>query len=110
MADEVVEKVAKKIGVFIQGVFSEANGSPSSTRILMFCFSFFSMGILWAVVRHMVQVKEPVVLSIWMNAFPGIVTVLIGLIVTPYTINKSTSTMGDIFSAMSGSKREDRNN
>jgi hypothetical protein len=105
MADVVV-KVAQKRGLFVQGVFSEADGTPSSTRILMFLFSLFSMGVIGSVVHHMILVKDAAILAIWITAFPGIVTVLIGLIVTPYTINKGAATMGDIFNALSGARRQ----
>ncbi len=91
---------------FVRGVFSESDGTPSSTRLLMATFSAFSSYIIFIIVRHLLTIKDPAILALWLTSFPGIVIVLVGLISTPYTVNKGASTLGDILSALSG-KRHD---
>lgn len=91
---------------FTRRVFSESDGTPSSTRLLMATFSGFTMYILGAIVRHLLTIKDPAILALWLTSLPGIVVVLVGLISTPYTVNKGTTTLGDIFTALSG-KRHD---
>jgi hypothetical protein len=66
----------------------------------MFLFSLFTMGALGSIVHHMIRIQDAAVLVIWINAFPGIVTVLIGLIVTPYTVNRGLSTVSSVLTAV----------
>jgi hypothetical protein len=97
----ITERCAVKLGVFVQGLLSESDGTPSSTRVLLFVFATFSVCALSAIVHHMIRLTDIGLLGAWLAAFPVIVGVFSGLIVLPYTINRGFNTLpgavSDIF-------------
>ena len=85
-------------------VVSDPEGNPSSTRILMFVFSIFSMILIWRCFFHIFQLNNTVEVTIWLSNMPTLVASLIGLISLPYGINKGTSTFLDIANMMANTK------
>jgi hypothetical protein len=81
---------------FIAGILSESDGSPSSTRTLMYIFSFFSMWLIWRLFYHIIRIQDAATLSIWLSNMPLLITTLIGLISLPYAVNRGTSTLSDL--------------
>ncbi len=81
---------------FIKGLFSESDGSPSSTRVLMFLFSMFSCWIIWRILYHVFRISDPTQISIWLANLPMLIGALVALIALPYTVNKGTNTLSDV--------------
>jgi hypothetical protein len=73
---------------FIRGMLSEPDGRPSSTRVLMFVFSGFTCWLLWRIFWHIFGIADTTQLTIWLSNMPILITVLMGLITLPYTINQ----------------------
>lgn len=99
-----VEKTAKSMGIFVQGLLSESDGTPSSTRLLMLTFAVWTIVVLSCVVHHMVFLIDLQVLTAWLAAFPVISGVLAGLITLPYSVNRGLNTLGSIVSAISSGR------
>lgn len=77
-------------------ILSGPDGTISSTRLLMYVFSFFSMGIIGGFVYRVFHLTDPVIISIYLSNLPTIIASLLGLIALPYGINKGTATFSDI--------------
>jgi hypothetical protein len=97
---KAVEEGAAKATSFIQGVFSERDNTPSSSRILMWVFGIFSMVIIGVMVHHMLYIKDSITLTAWLSAFPMIIVSLIGLVVAPYTVNQGASSMNNMMASI----------
>jgi hypothetical protein len=80
------------------------NGSPSSTRFLMVLFSFATVRVIFIVVHHLVALTDSGILSIWLGNLPLLITSLIGLIATPYAINRGTASLSSIANMVIGAK------
>ena len=81
---------------FWEGLFREPDGTPSSTRVLMYALAGFSCGLLTAMVHHMLRIQDANSLNGWLSAFPMIVAALIGLITVPYGVNRGAGLMSDL--------------
>ncbi len=86
----------QKCEKFWEGLFREADGTPSSTRVLMYTLAAFSCALLTAMVRHMLAITDANSLNGWLSAFPMIVAALIGLITVPYGVNRGAGLMSDL--------------
>jgi hypothetical protein len=89
---------------WLRGVLSEPDGTPSSTRVLMYMFSVFSMWLLWRCFYHIFQLHDPTLVTIWLSNMPLLITTLIGLIALPYGINKGSATFSDIANMVTAAK------
>jgi len=89
---------------WLHALVSEPDGTPSSTRVLMFVFSAFSMHLIWGCFRHIYTLTDPMQVSVWLANMPMLITALIGLIALPYGINKGTATFSDIANMMTAAK------
>lgn len=85
---------------FIRGVLSEADGTPSSTRVLMFVFSIFTLWLLVKIFFHIFAIADTTALTIWLSNIPLLITALMGLIALPYTINKGAGAITETFSGL----------
>lgn len=98
---------------FIKSAFQESDGTTSSSRIMMFLFSCFSMWLLWRIFWHVFRLTDTAALSIWLSNVPLLVAALCGLIVLPYTVNKGSeamqSTFNGIASMMNAAKQAQTN-
>jgi hypothetical protein len=82
---------------WIRRLFSEDDGvTPSSSRVLMFIFSIFSMWLDWRIFYHVFRLTDPSQVSVWLANLPMLIGAEIGLIALPYTVNKGTSTLSDV--------------
>lgn len=82
---------------WIRRLFSEDDGvTPSSSRVLMFIFSLFSIWLDWRIFYHVFRITDPTAISIWLGNLPMLIGAEIGLIAMPYTVNKGTSTLSDV--------------
>jgi hypothetical protein len=81
---------------FWNGLFREADGTPSSTRVLMYALAVFSCAIIGFMCRHMLRVTDPAALGTWLSNLPIVITALIGLITVPYGVNRGASLMSDL--------------
>lgn len=90
---------------FCKRMLSESDGSPSSSRCLMFIFAFFSMWTIQRVVEHTFKLTDPTIVALYMSNIPMLITTLMGLIALPYGINKSTTTMSDIATMIANAKQ-----
>jgi len=97
--------IVKRTFAFIRGILSEPDGTPSSTRVLMYLFSGFSMWLLWRCFYHIFQIHDTTMLTIWLSNMPLLVTTLIGLISLPYGINKGSATFSDIATMVANAKQ-----
>jgi hypothetical protein len=89
---------------WLQGVLSEPDGTPSSTRVLMYAFSVFSMWLVWHCFNHIFQLNDITQLTVWLSNMPMLIASLLGLIALPYGINKGSSTFSDIANMMTAAK------
>ena len=89
---------------WLRGVLSEPDGTPSSTRVLMYAFSVFSMWLLWHCFYHIFQLTDVTQITIWLSNMPMLIASLIGLIALPYGINKGTATFSDIANMITAAK------
>jgi hypothetical protein len=94
----------KRVSSWIHALVSEPDGTPSSTRVLMFAFSAFSMHLIWRCFAHILALTDPVQISTWLSNMPMLITSLIALIALPYGINKGTATFSDIANMMTAAK------
>jgi hypothetical protein len=94
---------------WLRGVLSEPDGTPSSTRVLMYAFSVFSMWLLWRCFFHIFRLTDPTLVTIWLSNMPMLVTTLIGLIALPYGINKGSATFSDIANMVTAAKTNNVN-
>jgi hypothetical protein len=94
----------KRIFGWLHALVSEPDGTPSSTRVLMFAFSGFSMHLIWGCFRHIYTLSDPIQVSVWLSNMPMLITSLIGLIALPYGINKGTATFSDIANMMASAR------
>jgi hypothetical protein len=94
----------KRVLSWLHALVSEPDGTPSSTRVLMFSFSLFSMHLIWRCFFHIYQLKDPMQVSVWLSNMPMLITALIGLIALPYGINKGTATFSDIANMMASAR------
>lgn len=85
---------------FIKSAFLESDGTTSSSRIMMFLFSCFSMWLLWRIFWHVFRLTDTAALSIWLANVPLLIAALCGLIVLPYTINKGSEAMQSTFNGI----------
>lgn len=84
---------------WIRRLFSEDNGTtPSSSRVLMFIFSIFSIYLDWRIFYHIFRLNDTAQLGVWLANLPMLIGSEIGLIALPYTVNKGTSTLSDVAS------------
>lgn len=97
-------KFLTKSITFVRDLLSEPDGTASSTRTLMYIFSFFSIWVIKKVVIHILAVTDAAILSIWLANLPLIMTALMGLIVLPYTVNKGSGLLNDVASMMTASR------
>ena len=82
---------------FCNGVLREPDGTPSSTRTLLYIFSAFDMWVVWRIIYHILHaVKDPNVLAVWLANLPMIIGALICLAAIPYTINRGASALTDM--------------
>ena len=93
-----IDKCADKKGFmnFVKGLMCESDGTPSSTRVLMYIFSFFTIWVLGFIIRHIFYLEDVNKLTIWLSNLPLLIAALIGLISLPYTINRGATSMSDI--------------
>jgi hypothetical protein len=80
----------------MRSAISEDDGSISSTRILMFFFSFLTAAIIWRIVAHVLRLTDIALVGVWLANLPLLIAALMGLIALPYTVNKGTATLSDI--------------
>lgn len=80
-------------------VFSDS-GEPSSSRILTAVLSIGALGILSAIVVHLIRLHDPAQLSLWLTALPGIVLGLVGFSSAPYVANRASGSITDILSSL----------
>ena len=85
---------------FIRGMLSEPDGSPSSSRTLMFVFAGFSMVMISKILWHIFNITDTTQLTIWLSNFPLILTAFMALIALPYTVNKGAGAMSETFSGI----------
>jgi len=90
--------VLKRIVTDIESIFSSAEGSISSARVLMFLLAIFGMYELHSIIRHMNELKDTATLALWMGGLPTIIGMFIALMAAPYTISKSAGTVSDLVS------------
>ncbi len=81
---------------FWNGLFREADGTPSSTRVLMYALAVFSCAVIGFMVHHMLRITDPAALGTWLSNLPIVITALIGLITVPYGVNRGASLMSDL--------------
>lgn len=81
---------------FWDGLFREPDGTPSSTRVLMYALALFSCTVIGAMVHHMLRITDANQLGTWLSNLPIVVTALIGLITVPYGVNRGASLMSDL--------------
>lgn len=89
---------------WLRGVMSEPDGTPSSTRVLLFVFSLFSIGVIGYIVYHVTHITDVVIIGIFLSNLPLLIASLMGLIALPYGINKGTTTFSDIANMMTAAK------
>jgi hypothetical protein len=85
---------------FTRGMFSEPDGTPSSSRVLMYIFAGFTLWLLWKIIWHIFGITDTTQLTIWLSNLPLLITALMGLIALPYTINKGAGAMSETFSGI----------
>lgn len=88
----------------IKDMLSGRYGTISSARVLMVVFALFAMSILASIIHRMLGINQPELLSVWIGGLPAIGGILVALIATPYTVNKSSEAISDIVSAVSQAK------
>jgi len=90
----------EEVLVFLRGLLSESDGSPSSARLLMVVFSVFTVCTVSKIVNRLLTISDPNLLVIFFNALPGYIAACVTLIGCPYAINKSAGVahrIADIF-------------
>jgi hypothetical protein len=80
---------------FWKGVFSEADGTPSASRVIMFILSIVVSYCLIILVRAMVGM-DAARAGLFLTAFPYVVGALALLITAPYAVNKGSGALTDI--------------
>jgi hypothetical protein len=73
---------------FCNGLLRERDGTPSSTRTLLYIFSAFDMWAIWRVIYHVLHIKDVALLGVWLANLPMLIGALIALAALPYTVNQ----------------------
>jgi hypothetical protein len=84
---------------FWASVFSDS-GEPSSSRVLTVVLSTGSLGLLTAIVVHLIRLHDPAQLSLWLTALPGVLLGLVGFSSAPYAMNRASGSITDILSSL----------
>jgi hypothetical protein len=84
---------------FWRGVFSDS-GEPSSSRVLTVVLSAGSLGIIVAIVVHLIRLHDPAQLSLWLTSLPSLILGLVGLSAAPYTVNRASGSISDFFASL----------
>jgi len=103
----VITRWTTRTLAFVRGLISEPSGEPSSTRVLMFLFSFFTMWVVQRIIYHVTHLTDVAMVSVYLSNLPIVLTALIGLIAAPYAINKGTASFSDIASMITAAKQKD---
>lgn len=85
---------------FWRSVFSETDGTGSSSRLLTAALSLGSLGALITIVVHLIRLHDPSQLSLWLASVPALLSSLTLFSVSPYTANKVTGSIGDVFNSL----------
>lgn len=78
-----------RVLAFLGQAYSE-NGQPSSSRIVSSWLSISSMALIWWMVRHAMELQDPVKLATWIGSLPGIIYALATFAISPYGVTKVT--------------------
>jgi hypothetical protein len=81
---------------FVHGLFREPDGTPSVTRTLLILFSCFDVWVIWRIVYHLIHLKDPAIVGVWLANLPMLIGALIALTASPYAINRGTTTLSDL--------------
>jgi hypothetical protein len=91
---------------FIKSVYSEADGSGSSSRILTTILALVCCGVLCVIVGHLIHITDVAILTAWLTSFPIIVGALALFFMAPYGINKGSGSFTDIANIVRGKKND----
>jgi hypothetical protein len=91
---------------FILSMLSEADGTVSSARCLSCLFAVLAIGVIIAVFRHLMSVKDPAILALWLSALPSVGGILVALMSSGYAVNKIPGSFSELLSGLSGFKKD----
>lgn len=86
--------------VFTRSVYSESDGTGSSSRILTTILAMVSCGILWRVFGHIEQLTDVATITAWLSSIPIIISALVMFFTAPYGVNKASSSFTDILNSL----------
>ena len=61
---------------------------------------FVSLAVRSVMIWAMCHTHDPATLAIWLDHFPEVGKVLLGLVALPYTANKASASVSDIISSI----------
>lgn len=95
MADE-----KHKFSGFLKGLLSEENGKASSARVHMVFWSMITAVVLGFIMKHVMQMKDPNLVGVWLSNLPMLLLSLMGLMNSGYAINQGSNAVGKLMEVM----------
>jgi hypothetical protein len=86
--------------LFTRSVYSESDGTGSSSRILMTILATVASAILWGVFKHIEQLTDVAAITAWLASIPIIISALVMFFTAPYGVNKASSSFTDILNSL----------
>ena len=96
----------KEFLLFWRSVYSEPDGSGSSSRILTFILALVASTILVIITLHLIHITDVALLTAWLASLPLIIAALVAFFTAPYGVNKGSGSFTDIVSILKGKDRD----
>ena len=93
-----------QLALFIKSVFSEPDGTGSSSRVLTFILATVASAVLWVITGHIIKITDAAILTAWLTSLPIIIGALVLFFTAPYGVNKGSGSVTDIVSIIKGKK------
>lgn len=83
---------------FLKGVYSESDGTPSSSRILSLILALVASFVLIVVTLHIIKIQDLSILTVWLSSLPLLISSLVLFFTAPYGVNKGSGSISDLLS------------
>jgi len=103
-----MKEILKAFFSYIKSVYSEPDGTGSSSRILTTILAFVSAGVVCVITGHLVKITDVAILTAWLTSFPIVISALVLLFTAPYGVNKGSGSISDILSSFKNRDHKDQ--
>ena len=90
---------------FLKSVYSEPDGTGSSSRMLSSILGIFCCYIIYLFTNRVLQINDPVILAAYLGFFPTFIGSLVLFFTAPYGVRKFSGSLTDIISLIRNKER-----